>query len=357
MRILWLGVLGMLVWAAPLVAGPTYYPLNNGDRWTYDKVGAADESELKVAVGSLFFGWARVGGDDGAGAVYLAGTQSETSQRVHYWDGGPKLLFDFTPGATSWPVKLGGPCGSGKMRIVSRTESVKTSAGSFSDCIRIKFDNDCYDTGISSLWFAPDVGLVRWAEVTIEGEVLFELKKARVRGKTYPAPTPLTGVTHGLTLDKLVYVIDKTGSGGSSDGPVLDTSKSDSDLPESVTIKPADKPADKPVVEIKSTFHLVNHSGEPVTMEFLDGQEYEILITDRTGDTVLYKWSVGKVFTDMVWSKTVKHGEHLRHDEAISLRIDGKDLEPGKYLLIFKLTSSDHPFVAATPFTVLWMID
>ena len=65
------------------------------------------------------------------------------------------------------------------MTVVSRSDRVATPFGSFTNCIllTVRPREGLFDAGVSRMWFAPGVGLVKWSETWIGGERVHELTR------------------------------------------------------------------------------------------------------------------------------------------------------------------------------------
>lgn len=159
---------------------PDYFPLRENQQWRY----AATESEVVESdtseAGNLTYAIAVVGSavEPGLGKV---------SQVRIRRDGEPYLSFSFRKTATAvfvlptsrldgleptsgWVKLLGLPLREGafwygdqeqslSVEVVA-LETVETPAGSFRDCFRIRIHAPV--PFLIDLWFAPDVGIIRW---------------------------------------------------------------------------------------------------------------------------------------------------------------------------------------------------
>lgn len=182
-----------LIPTTPVAAdgGTSYFPQNVGDEHTYRKTGklAANnpgwtdkvtDKQGKAFVHSNYFGdnVARTVRTNKKGFIVEKG--KEGKKGVWY-------KFDVSE---EWIMNLaqeGVPCVDGsKVKIASRTETVTVPAGTFNNCIKLTFDNNCNDAGITEQWFAPEVGLVKQIEDSFGGPITSELTSAKVGNATYP---------------------------------------------------------------------------------------------------------------------------------------------------------------------------
>lgn len=78
-------------------------------------------------------------------------------------------------------------------------------------------------------------------------------------------------------------------------------------------------------------FELFSHHTSPVDLTFSSGQQFELVITDASGNEV-YRYSDGKFFTMMLVNKTINPGESLKwQDEWDMTDKDGVKLTSGTY--------------------------
>jgi hypothetical protein len=99
---------------------------------------------------------------------------------------------------------------------------------------------------------------------------------------------------------------------------------------------------------------LQNVGQEEATLGFVDGQFFEIDVTDQSGNLV-WRWSRDKAFTDALWSLKLGPGESYKQDTDWDLiGNDGKPPAPGAYKARFIITSSprDESLVYETALTI-----
>jgi len=98
----------------------------------------------------------------------------------------------------------------------------------------------------------------------------------------------------------------------------------------------------KAIYEIKDdkvifNFQLINGFNEPKELLFGSGQQFEITITDESGEEV-YRYSDGKFFTLALIYKTINPGESLSwQDEWDMTNKEGERLHSGKYTATIKI--------------------
>lgn len=86
----------------------------------------------------------------------------------------------------------------GRATVVGRNLTLTTRAGTFNDVTQVAFQTSVADAGVSSIWFARGVGIVKFETQSIAGPRAFELASASVSGRSYPqASTPSTPAAPG----------------------------------------------------------------------------------------------------------------------------------------------------------------
>ena len=154
-----------------------YYPLEVGLTWTYEdslhRVRAVGNLETPTGETYIWLDW---------GGIRRALRNQSDGKVFEFLDGASRLLFDF--GAirgSSWTISapedgfdiLDGTT----VTLVSASEEVKVPFGTFEDCIHLGMrpPPNLSDAGFTDMWFAPDVGLIKWSEIWIGGVRSFEL--------------------------------------------------------------------------------------------------------------------------------------------------------------------------------------
>ncbi len=93
--------------------------------------------------------------------------------------------------------------------------------------------------------------------------------------------------------------------------------------------------------EVEVEMRLWNISEEEQTLNFRDGQVYDLLLM-REGrddeDQIKWRWSEGRAFTMALHSKTLKPGELRSWQESFELE---SDLESGSYKLLGLITDEE----------------
>jgi hypothetical protein len=155
-----------IVFALPIGASaldpPRWFPLDPGNTWTYvpEKIGSQkvvqvlfrDGDLVQVALGNVVV---RLGGTTDAIDIELPGE----GLVPYYRFSEPSFVHRDLSGCDDGATLTAAP----------DLETVETPAGAFIDCLRLDFDGQCMDGGRASEWWAPEVGLVKWIDMSIMG--------------------------------------------------------------------------------------------------------------------------------------------------------------------------------------------
>jgi hypothetical protein len=185
--------LAFLVLAGPSSAAgaddarPSYFPLGQGNRWTYEDTRTGGEARMStIRVGPGIF---RLEGFPGASVLRVR----RAGGVIQAWDAGQRRWEAFLRlGArkgTTYRVDLPNPLWRDvRITVSSRSAVVRAEPmkRSFSKAVRLTLRPrpGLSDAGITSMVFAPGVGLVHWAELSFTGAVTHALSSARVNGRT-----------------------------------------------------------------------------------------------------------------------------------------------------------------------------
>jgi hypothetical protein len=178
-----LAALGLLLFPLGVSAedAQSFFPLDQGDRWSYDRVdawGNHDNVDAQVLAANASVQLSN--GPFGARWVSLQGPLA--------------TLTDASNGVTSIDFSN-----------AARSEIVTTPAGVFAGCTRVDFAPSPAAVNIESVWFAPGVGVVQWTESRWDGEAIATVVSARVGTRVLPATA--TPRTYPLSfLDSSPYI-------------------------------------------------------------------------------------------------------------------------------------------------------
>ncbi|GAA0198996.1 hypothetical protein GCM10009123_02890 [Kangiella japonica] len=229
---------------------------------------------------------------------------SNDGQKVYWLNESQEadLLFDATdPVGTEYPVRIDG-CTDNAVLAEKATTTV-TTAGHFNNALRLDFSGYCYDAGLESAWFVPNIGLVKWTQDSILGSVEFELEHAKVGDMTLPNQG-------GIELS-------------------------------------AQFPAEPVILSqqqaVEASITLINHSDKTIRLDFRSGQTFEIYLYDNNNQLVTV-WSKDRMFTQALHSIEIKPGEAERFAGELELStLDGEKLDVGSYKLKIEIKGSFSP--------------
>jgi len=223
------------------------------------------------------------------------------------------------------------PCNRGQTVLASREETVTTPAGEFHHSVRIDFQTSCADAGVTSVWFAPNVGVVKWGALNIAGPVDHLLWSGTINGETYPRSVRVSAAF--------------------------------SDTNVSLNMMPPVDPLS--LSNVRASIEIKNNTSYEISFHFVDGQRFEISVIDEQGN-VVSRWSRGHTFIEITETLTLESGDSLRYSGEVALTTDQRDpLPAGNYTLKIELTSSpddqtDHKtgserISVTSPLTINWV--
>lgn len=177
-RLIWLTTVAILpALAGPAHSQPQYFPLEVGNRWTYDIEHHLFTGDREVWVEAeedgLFVVRTRSSGPGGSGIVRLSAQDGDIFIELPEEGLVPYYLF----GEDSWAHRDLFECDNATVTVEARDEVVETPAGVFTDCLRLAFRGPCADAGLIAQWWAPDVGLVKSVEDNFAGAVTWLLSR------------------------------------------------------------------------------------------------------------------------------------------------------------------------------------
>ena len=158
-----------------------FFPLERGNEWTFENLQYGGEETITVARadGGVF----RLEGFPGAPSLrvrWLGQTLQAWDTKDRRWE----ALFRFgAPAGTTYAVDLAQPLWSGvRVTVASRRATVSNPVlrRTYPGTIRftLRPDPGLADAGLTGLWFAREVGPVRWVEQSIAGPVEHVLTRA-----------------------------------------------------------------------------------------------------------------------------------------------------------------------------------
>ncbi len=298
-----------------------YYPLEIGLTWIYGdslhRVRAVGSLETPDGETYIWLDW---------GGIRRAVRNQSDGKVFEFVDGSSRLLFDFGAArGSSWTISapedgfdiLDGTT----VTLVSASEEVKVPVGTFEDCIHLGMrpPPNLSDAGFTDMWFAPDVGLIKWSEIWIGGVRSFELSHFSGAG---PRP-PVT------QTDPIVVRPDSY--------PNTEAVERNGIRYEVATDRTSYNQGD--VIGMRYSVTAVDR--DSVTFTFGSTQQIEFVLVDAE-DFKIWAWSDGKAFgealTRISLTRTEAHTfEQVLQLSAESVRmlsIDQAQIPPGTYHLI-----------------------
>ncbi len=196
----------------------SYFPIQPGNHWLYQRRGTAGTEMWAVKAGDRFVApngrayFPLAGYFDGYHSVRaprnVVTEFNATGIDDHLWYrlgasvGTTWVLALELPWAL-YPNSVAADCVSGaRLTIGSRTESITIPAGTFRGVVRVDWQTRCADAGIATEYFAPGVGLIRRVEQSFTGPVVSDLVRAEIGGVVSPRLPYATEIS----LDGPLYV-------------------------------------------------------------------------------------------------------------------------------------------------------
>jgi len=98
---------------------------------------------------------------------------------------------------------------------------------------------------------------------------------------------------------------------------------------------------------VRFALDVRNVGGKHAELDFQDGQTHDFVVLDSTGREA-WRWSNGRIFTQMVQNKQLGSGESLQIDEVWSR----ESAPSGRYTAIATLHSSNYPTEQRAEFVI-----
>jgi Intracellular proteinase inhibitor len=292
---------------------PEYFPLEVGNTWLYKAITIVGTEPLQL---STTYQTMRVTGTE----------RIEDRQyfQVSYFGRdvllredaptGNVFVYDRDAGTESPWVSLGLPVGtsfsssvdpcSPQGQIVSRTDDAAVPLGVFKDEVQVKFQNNCGDTGVTTQYYAPNVGLIRQDQSSFAGPVLYRLIYYRVGDRTGAVPE----VSFTASIDSPAYV---------------------------------------PGNLLGARLTLRNSGTDGLNLHFPSSQSFDLKILNDKGESV-YMWSSDKSFAMVAHDEILGPGE-LTYGVTVPI----ERMPAGHYVLQVHLTTDPIAYSAQVAFDVL----
>jgi hypothetical protein len=96
---------------------------------------------------------------------------------------------------------------------------------------------------------------------------------------------------------------------------------------------------------VRFAFSVTNVGGGKVEVKFPSGQTHEFIVLDTLGREV-WRWSEGRMFTQLLQNKVLRNADTLSYDERWT------DAPRGRYIAVARLASDNYPAEQRTTFVV-----
>ncbi|MCU9615074.1 BsuPI-related putative proteinase inhibitor [Caldibacillus lycopersici] len=102
----------------------------------------------------------------------------------------------------------------------------------------------------------------------------------------------------------------------------------------------------QPTLQLSKTDHAIaidftaeNTSGNPITLSFTSGQEYDFLVYNGNNELV-YQWSKGRMFLQVIKEVTLENGDKINYKNTWNfVDNEGNVLPDGEYRIEFTVTA------------------
>ena len=282
----------------PLLSAGDFFPLEEGNSWTYRRSGAEGEFTVRVGAPQTI---------DKQAYYPLSGYVAQTvlvrseAGVLYYRDGARNTdvpLTSFVAGQSfSAPLRQCAEEGTPEQA----KDDYQGPAGHFSSPMVIEYRIlNCADAGVTDETYAENIGMVRRTETSIAGPRAYDLVSARIGNLSIAAAPQAMFQVRLASLENTRLV---------------------------------------------AGLQLSLNGGAPLTLTYMNSQEYDLAVRGADGKTLLL-WSQGRPFLQVVRQLVVNGG--LSYSVELPLT---PPLAPGRYKLEGRLTS-DPGYTAALSFEV-----
>jgi agmatine deiminase len=193
-RVLLPALVGVLLMAAPVLAND-FVSTDTSDWYRYQNTQSGQEVTSRIV--QDLGGWRLWDQFGGMGQTWVY--TGDNHDWLFIWNGQTYSLVGNLSGAAGETRSVDlPPCLTGTATIAQRGQSLTTPVGTFNDCTEVTFQGgNCADAGVTSIWFAKDIGIVQWTEQNFIGAQTYSLSAAQVDGNQITAApaTPTTPST------------------------------------------------------------------------------------------------------------------------------------------------------------------
>jgi hypothetical protein len=300
-------LLSTVAWAQ--IPPAEYFPLQTGNSWVFRSI--ADNPNLEPSYRTISVG----GKETIRDREYFNVRYFDRSVALRAASDGSIVAFNRTSGAEEPWLQLGLPAGSTfeshidqcveTGRIESRTANVTTPLGEFRNALRVSFQGNCFDAGVTEQHYVAGLGPVTHTESNFAGPLQYRL--VYVRAGSSNVTTQELSFT--VALDSRVYRVGGT-------------------------------------MGVRLTARSTHP--QPIRLHFPSGQSFDLKIFDESGK-VVYVWSAARIFPMIIRDEQFGPGE-LSY--AFSVPLNGTGLPLGHYRAQAYLTTNPMLFLGEVPFEI-----
>ena len=307
--------MALLLCAPSLAAAATHVPYKKGDFAEFEN--ARFGSKTTIQTDGESGNWKHYKNFGGLDKVWV--WAHPNAERVYVWSrdrGTHQLLADFnSPVGTTYRIDIG-PCNYGDVVIGAKNVVIVTPAGKMDNCTRLDLRTSCSDAGVTSIFFKPGIGIVRYTELNIAGLVTWNMTKGSISGVEYPKPTGLTVI--GQSPYSEIFF--------NQNGPV-----------QRMTVS----------IEMK------NDSGRPEVVNFNSSKRFDIILKDSRGNIINSHGATIR-YAQVLGSETIGVGKSLKYSGSILLNGSGPggQIPAGEYTVEMYVDSSNRRSTVIFPLSV-----
>ena len=166
-------------------AEPNYFPLNTSNTWTYQSTFLISTTTYTESIlGTEMCGDESYFAFDNFRVATSVVLRGEDQKVYTYIDETKYLLYDFSAEVgASWTAPDPPNTIMGRMRLSSKTDSVSTPMGTFTNCYH--FNHQIDGSNYYDEWFAPDVGIVKRNTRLMGGAIDAVLVEYNIKTRVY----------------------------------------------------------------------------------------------------------------------------------------------------------------------------
>ncbi|MGJ5814953.1 BsuPI-related putative proteinase inhibitor [Paludibaculum fermentans] len=293
----------------PALFAQDYLPLGDGNYWTYRSDRASQSFTITVGTpyqfnDQVYYSVKGYGVANG----FLRSTAEGDLLQVDMEAGTESPVTIFAPGK-QWESPLSGCQQTGEAS--AKRGGYAGPAGIFASAVTVTYGpGACSDAGFTEETYVENVGLVRRVVSTLAGPVQYDLVAARVGKFTFSADPSV----------------------------IVRLSVPENSLQRQTAVE---------ALHLRAVLHVGAISALSVKVRFPTSQRYDLVLRNAAGE-VVYRWSDGKAFLDVVGEEFVGGGPKAYQIEDAIDAAAAANLADGIYTLEAWLTTGDGPKFSST---------